>query len=87
MSHTKGPWRASGTYGMIVTDNLSICQLEVNHNEPTFTFEEYKANAKLIAAAPDLLNACKSAIKILNKDGMHTDLFNELFDAIKKATE
>ncbi len=65
--YTKGPWKVGGPY-----PSISICTLEeteygmrwdpmtilwddVKHEAP----DELKANAHLIAAAPDLLQACR----------------------------
>jgi hypothetical protein len=55
MSHTKGPW----TYEMyenfvVYGQNDEICELREGDQE---------ANARLIAAAPDLLDACKYLIE------------------------
>lgn len=63
------------------------CVAEVVHGE---------ANAKLIAAAPELLKACINSLKDVQKlnkelikEGKHGYVLmeNELNDAIKKATE
>lgn len=52
--------------------------------------EEREANAKLIAAAPDLLEACEEALRMydeVNPVGGWQGVRNELVHAIKKATE
>lgn len=64
MKHTPGPWRVSEKYPNLIvaidpdtgaTDQLaSACQI----------MREWKANARLIAAAPDLLAAAKAVIKL-----------------------
>lgn len=77
--HTPGPWRVNyncfGASGM----NVEI----INEVKA----EEVMANAHLIAAAPDLLEACKSALALINIStdyaGMSTS--RELEAAIKKA--
>ena len=60
---TPGPWhvpkdipgpRVFGSDGWLVADCCGICHRSV---------AEEKANARLIAAAPDLLEACKMVIK------------------------
>lgn len=57
--HTPGPWRVSGDSVASVLTNVVLCQ--------TFSPAPYRgeaqreANARLIAAAPDLLDACKMA--------------------------
>ncbi len=55
------------------------------HNE---TIEKWEANAKLIAAAPDLLDACENAFKTLASVGctMEAEIMQQLEKAIKKAT-
>src|SRR5690606_31232949 len=60
--HTQGPWRTSGTYAMVETDKLKICEVHVNEDvsEDDFNYEQWRANAKLIAAAPDLLKENQS---------------------------
>jgi len=62
MEHTKGPWRqtTSTVYDQIETaDGELICFLGMKENS--------KANARLIAAAPDLLAACELAAKYVSK--------------------
>ena len=54
--------------------------------------EEEKANARLIASAPDLLNACKHLVSILgdeNEDfyNKHIEAFNLGMDAIVSAED
>lgn len=70
--HTPGPWIGAGpSFGdplpryttVIVTeweesDNLVICELPFNHHD-----DENEANARLIAAAPELLEALKALIE------------------------
>lgn len=64
----------------------------------TYCLEETEANAKLIAAAPDLLSICKSFNTMLAngwadikaKEGHESEiaqLFRDNIEAIKKATE
>ena len=43
------------------------------------------ANAKLIAAAPELLDACIEALK--HHQGAHSEIGHKLRETIKKATE
>jgi hypothetical protein len=69
-AHTKGPWEPrQNESGMFVTcvnelhidsdgDPADICSIE---NETYFGAEEAWANARLIAAAPQLLEALKAA--------------------------
>lgn len=83
MSHTPGPWFASSQNKYVrykTSKGWNICSIE---DQPPFT----EANAKLIAAAPDLLAALKHAVLSLE---LHTapnspELINARA-AIKKAT-
>ncbi len=73
---TPGPWTIEGA--AIVTDGvvLALCS-------------STKENAKLIAAAPDLLEACKQLRQLLDDVGFETE-FPELIaaeQAIEKATK
>ena len=52
-SHTPGPWKASGRY--IAAGGY---HLAVTTNAPPEMDQEWKANARLIAAAPQLLEQC-----------------------------
>jgi hypothetical protein len=53
---------------------------------------EAEANAKLISAAPSLLDGCYAAIAIFKSQGIHRDMriigdvFKKIEDAINKAT-
>ncbi|MCK5608853.1 hypothetical protein KAR91_43675 [Candidatus Pacearchaeota archaeon] len=61
MSHTKGEWiatRGSHSYPLeITTETKTIAQIEARKS-----IDETEANAQLIAAAPDLLDACRKAL-------------------------
>lgn len=91
--HTPGPW--SCEEGNCVTADFAgtaICILE-----PVDSFwcgdvcrhpegEEFTANASLIAAAPDLLRACKQLVAIcLPHDVSGRRMLQEAIDAIAKA--
>lgn len=80
---SKGEWSRKTTkeYSDIYCNGTTIATYW-NHmrNE-----EELEANAKLAAAAPDLLEACIEALK--HHQGAHSEIGHKLRDAIKKATE
>lgn len=71
--HTPGPWRENGS---VVTAQGSMalvvanvrCQLDpiVRPDAAAKTFAERDANARLIAAAPELLEALKECARLLN---------------------
>ena len=89
--HTPGPWncmRASAAGRNIIcsdTRPVDICVL--SNRDKTQT--EIDANARLIAAAPDLLAACQRALDWLaSYPGGNADrAWEQVRDAIVKATE
>ena len=64
MEHTPGPWKAaeSSTMGAAIVGNLEdervIAEIVWNYEEVGWTDED-EANARLIAAAPELLEALR----------------------------
>lgn len=101
--HTKGEWELQYVSGVCIGVGTELTdhyfQMIVNtilpDNDEDYETQskEIEANAKLIAAAPELLEACTRAlesIKIYAKDGYimkGTEAENLLRNAIKKATE
>ncbi len=98
MKHTKGNWNwfiNNGDKYLVESHSkekelsIDICMLgdTVLDDE-----SEIKANAKLIAAAPDLLAALRQTVKLLDPGAIVMDQLRDivLYDAlntIKKATE
>jgi len=82
---TKGEWKFldDGTYCEIQIEKplLSICAINTNINE-------YEANAKLIAAAPEMLEMLERIQRINNIAREHISecLFEDIEQLIKKAT-
>lgn len=62
MKHTPGPWIVSGVdgYWAIWNQNTHIATINVDHEPATVVDDD--ANAKLISAAPELLEACQHGI-------------------------
>lgn len=68
VSHTPGPWTAErndddecysiGTRANVPVGQRSVCLVHFGYDEPAES--EQHANARLIAAAPELLAACKA---------------------------
>lgn len=61
MSHTPGPWQINDRY--INNGEKCICEYIVRRE--SFTTEELCANARLIAAAPELLDELKRVLVVL----------------------
>jgi len=87
-THTPGPWATNQLYSKVLADDKEICEVGVNSHVEEFNYEEYKANAKLIAAAPELLEALQNLVeKCLHTDG-YSQKVDELYhaqQAIQKA--
>lgn len=105
--HTKGEWDYSPMKGQVMhctcaqvwdSEGKNLAVIDSRYGE-----EEATANAKLIAAAPELLEACMKAIELVKLWGaqsfmcvdassMHElqalkDMENSLNNAINKATK
>jgi len=82
--HTKGNWsyKSNGTFFVIEPNIANMLTLK--------DFEEQEANAKLIAAAPELLDALLEALDQLeswNQESEDTFTMKRIKEVIKKATE
>jgi hypothetical protein len=101
--HTPGPWNYHvwGTnsgkhFGIETADHRhGICGVSPNGNASTLlTIEQHEANARLIAAAPELLAACQSGLDGLLAAFPHAPripdilhpIINQVRAAIAKAT-
>lgn len=62
MTHTPGPWRADRQY-VIDADALTVARV-ASHGARA----QYEANARLIAAAPAMLEALKLAYRALGQN-------------------
>lgn len=61
-AHTAGPWELAGWNGICNSQGEAIATVPHVRGHSSITQDEAKANARLIAAAPDLLEACKAAL-------------------------
>ena len=95
MKHTKGEWKATPQRGII--GHCTVAQIWTNKKERSIanitscdTEDEANANAKLIAAAPELLESCNKAIEIIKlqiNDWETIPYVVDIKKAIQKATQ
>lgn len=63
MTHTPGPWLAdSGSIVSVTRMIIADCFSAIYRNSPPMSDEVMVANARLIAAAPDMLAALKALV-------------------------
>lgn len=95
MKHTPGPWQVVGgtlATHSVITKNPPSGHYDIICDAPEYSetaMEQWPANAKLIAAAPDLLAALISARDELAKHIVfreYPELITQINDAINKAT-
>jgi hypothetical protein len=87
--HTPGPWEADDFY---VTTQAGSPPRTIACSPSPYTWR--KADARLIAAAPELLNACRELLEVLEKSNAHGEEYQwdpldeaaRLRAAIAKAT-
>ena len=76
--HTPGPWKDDGMEFIMDANGFAICQAR--------DFDSWEANARLIAAAPEMLAALQ---KIVTANANYDDLTQPMLEAeaaIAKAT-
>lgn len=86
--HTPGPWELGIDDHLQEVTSLDgvVCQLyEYGEIKPAKRMRNSEANARLIAAAPDLLEACINVTGEPAADMPYTT-YEKLLQAIKKAT-
>ena len=81
--HTLGQWKLHDMESNIIVGNDHITIADVNARNKTQ--EENQANAQLIAAAPDLLEACKDLVSRATMSEETMSIFIKAKQAIKKA--
>jgi hypothetical protein len=89
--HTKGKWIASPENNILIDGHIVAFE-----STEEFDFEQQKANAKLIAEAPNLLEVLQEILKTMQEaninsieDATHIigKIGNRALSAIKKATD
>jgi len=96
MKHTPGPWRIDNHAQILGKSDFVgesvLGRVYCGDIFPNDELPECTANAKLISAAPELLEACKMAFDNMRNGESKTryrliTCLNALDEAIKKATE
>lgn len=90
MKHTPGPWKANGQrvqgpVGVSVAHCSDGFVMSVKGGGYAIAADEAVANARLIAAAPTLLEACKKALFDSSLDRSETVLSAEVHEALNNA--
>lgn len=91
MKHTKGPWNATLKPRINVKgpDKKSICALIMAAGANNKPYDEVCSNARLISAAPDLLQALKGIVEWIEDSGnaeyAGTSNMEACYTAISKA--
>ena len=84
VKHTPGPWRVAHLFPFKVYAGMNfICdtRLDICHTE------QDRANARLIAAAPELLDACQMIAKWMKSEGIAPNRLEVVENAISKALQ
>jgi len=89
MKHTKGEWVLkeqgdANEYCIVTPEHKWVVAFRLNGERDKEGVLEEKANAELIAAAPELLEACVAALSFVC---VEEPAFDIITDTIKKATE
>lgn len=91
MSHTPGPWKIhraeSGVPFLVITDDETVSIAYVGEGRAQVFQANAEANARLIAAAPELLVASRRLLSALVDMGIGCNEAVALSDAILKATK
>ena len=79
--HTPGPWEYNGSSDVKQNNGTGVARVALNGSA-----DEIKSNARLIAAAPDMLEAIEVTLKrFMDDEGYDAVNFEELIAAIAKA--
>jgi len=89
MSHTPGPWHVEDAFMVINSQCIQIAeaqQIDYDDLGELPSDEEVSANARLIAAAPDLLECVKELFMQMRREGSgHQQMLERALAAISKA--
>lgn len=79
MTHTPGPWNADRQY-VIDADALTVARV-ASHGARA----QYEANARLIAAAPAMLDTLRQTLHYLYEDGATGYIVDDIEEVIRAA--
>jgi hypothetical protein len=84
--HTPGPWKAIGLYvGTAEADTQTVAYVDDHRNNKHRSRAEHEANARLIAAAPELLIALHDALYLLDSHNIeHPSIDAKIRPALHK---
>ncbi len=95
MTHTPGPWSCDyGDLSVYCETGAEVCEVTPGNNDDgtAISVAEMQDNTRLIAAAPELLSACRQAVSAItyllsndDDDPGYADTLNTLAAAIAKA--
>jgi len=88
--HTPGPWKVSRTNRSVLAGGIKINQSSgpcaASAGVQIAIDRELQANAKLIAAAPDMLKTLRACVAWFEDNDLDPCVLDDVKDAIKKAT-
>lgn len=88
MSHTPGPWIVKSEVNgflPIGIGNTVIADLNLGNADPAYPEHEARANARIIAAAPEMLSALERAIYVCTGAGNVGEFLMEVKIILAKA--
>ncbi len=80
--HTPGPWAVDKDCDLIIVDHEGGSLGEMTPGNPAVSDEQAVANARLVAAAPELLKALKEALGVIRMSSAEDD--TEIEAAIRR---
>ena len=87
--HTPAPWRIDDEWirPRVVADGIGVVAIMAEHDIGQQEWDQDEANAALIAAAPDLLAACKQVLASYERGGViaRADVAGAVLAAVEKA--
>ena len=85
MAHTPGPWKTQKAYYVGAEDDeQAILAIDPTYGEVKLAEVYDRSDARLIAAAPDLLAACEALLRAHTKDA-RMDATLQIEFAVRKA--